>query len=188
MKIDGNTIRPGNVLEHKGRLWRVTKTQHVKPGKGGAFLQCEMKDIRSGTKLNERFRSAETVERVRLEQKDYQFLFGDGQEFTFMNSENYEQISLGLDLIGEDQVAFLSDGMTVSIEEFEGDVIGITLPETVVLEIVEADGVVKGQTATSSFKPALLENGVRTMVPPYIESGTKVVINTADASYLERAK
>jgi elongation factor P len=188
MKIDGNAIRPGNIIEHQGRLWRAVKTQHVKPGKGGAFLQVELKDIRDGTKLNERFRSSETVERVRLDQKDYQFLYAEGDSYTFMDNNTYEQIPLNVDLIGEDAVKFLQEGMTVTIESFEDEPISVTLPETVVLEIVEADAVVKGQTASSSYKPAQLENGVRTLVPPHVGSGTRVVINTADGSYVERAK
>ena len=188
MKIDGNAIRPGNIIEHQGRLWRAVKTQHVKPGKGGAFLQVELKDIRNGTKLNERFRSSETVERVRLDQKDYQYLYADGDTYTFMDPDSYEQISVNGDLIGEDAVKFLQDGMTVTMESFEGSPISMSLPEHVVLTIVEADAVIKGQTASSSYKPALLENGVRTLVPPHIESGTRVVINTADGSYVERAK
>lgn len=188
MKIEGNAVRVGHVIEHKGRLWRVTKTQHVKPGKGGAFLQAEMKDIRSGTKLNERFRSSETVERARLEQKNHQFLFGTGEEFTFMDNDTFEQVTLSLEMIGEDAAVYLEEGMVVSIESFEGDVIGVSLPDSVVLEVIEADAVVKGQTATSSYKPAVLANGVRTTVPPYIESGTKVMISTADGTYLERVK
>ena len=188
MKIDGNAIRPGNVIEHDGRLWRAVKTQHVKPGKGGAFLQVELKDIRSGTKLNERFRSSETVERVRLDQKDYQFLFNDGDDYTFMDQESYEQMTVNLDMIGEDQAIFLQDGMVVSIESFEESPISVTLPDTVTMEITEADAVVKGQTASSSYKPAILENGARVMVPPYIETGTRIVVNTADATFVERAK
>lgn len=188
MKIDGNAIRPGNVIEHQGRLWRAVKTQHVKPGKGGAFLQVELKDIRDGTKLNERFRSSESVERVRLDQREYQYLYADGDAFTFMDNETYDQVTLDKDLIGVDSVQFLQDGMTVMIESFEESPISVTLPEHVVLEITEADAVVKGQTASSSYKPAVLENGVKTMVPPHIEAGTRVVINTADASYVERAK
>ncbi len=188
MKIDGNTIRPGNVIEHKGQLWRAIKTQHVKPGKGGAFLQVELKDIRNGTKLNERFRSSEGVERIRLDQKEYQFLFSDGDLYTFMDQETYDQISVNMDLIGEDQARFLQDGMVVFIESYEESPISVKLPDTVVMEIIEADGVVKGQTASSSYKPAVVENGVRIMVPPHIESGIKIVINTIDATYVERFK
>ncbi len=188
MKINGNAIRPGNIIEHQGRLWRATKIQHTQPGKGGAYLQVELKDIRDGTKLNERFRSSETVERVRLDQKQYQFLFSDGDDYTFMDSDTYEQITLNVDLIGEEAARFLQDGMTVTIESYEESPIGVELPETVTMRIVEADPVVKGQTAASSYKPALLENGVRVMVPPHIESGTRIVVNTADASYVERAR
>ena len=188
MKIDGNEIRPGNVIEHQGRLWRAVKTQHVKPGKGGAFLQVELRDIRDGTKLNERFRSAETVERVRLEQKPYQYLFSDGDIHTFMDQETYEQVALNSEVIGEDQVAYLQDGMVVTIESYEDEAIGVALPERVTLTVVEADAVVKGQTASSSYKPALLENGVKVLVPPHIEAGTAIVVSTADGSYVERAK
>lgn len=188
MKIDGNAIRPGNVIEHQGRLWRAIKTQHVKPGKGGAFLQVELKEIRDGTKLNERFRSSESVERVRLDQKAYQYLYADGDAFTFMDTETYEQVTIDRDMIGADSVQFLQDGMTVSIEFFEESPISVTLPEHVTLEVAEADAVVKGQTASSSYKPAVLANGVKTLVPPHIAAGTRVVINTADGSYVERAK
>jgi len=188
MKINGNAIRPGMVIEHQGRLWRAVKIQHTQPGKGGAYLQVELKDIRSGTKLNERFRSSETVERARLDQKEYQYLYADGDMYTFMDNETYEQITLNGDMIGEDQIAFLQESMVVSIESHEDDPIGVQLPDTVILEITEADAVVKGQTASSSYKPAMLENGVKTLVPPHIESGTRVVVNTADGSYVERAK
>ncbi len=187
MKISGNAIRPGNVIEHKNRLWRAVKTQHTQPGKGGAYLQVELKDIRDGTKLNERFRSSEDVERVRLDQKEYQFLYADGEMLTFMDNNTYEQITLNQDLVGA-PVVFLQEGMTVSIESYEEEPISVMLPDTVVMEITEADPVVKGQTASSSYKPAVLENGSRIMVPPHIESGTRVVVNTADATYVERAK
>ena len=188
MKMNGNAIRPGNIIEHQGRLWRATKIQHTQPGKGGAYLQVELKDIRDGTKLNERFRSSETVERVRLDQKENQFLYSDGDAYTFMDNETYEQITLNQDLIGEDAVRFLQDGMTVIIESYENSPIGVTLPEKVTLEVAEADAVVKGQTASSSYKPAVLENGVDVLVPPHIEAGTKIVVSTADGSYVERAK
>ena len=188
MKINGNAVRPGNVIEHKGRLWRAVKIQHTQPGKGGAYLQVELKDIRDGTKLNERFRSSETVERVRLDQKNYQYLYSEGEEMlTFMDNETYEQITLHKDLVG-DPVVFLQEGMTVTIESFEEDPISVILPDTAVFEITEADPVVKGQTASSSYKPATLDNGARIMVPPHIEAGTRVVVNTADGSYVERAK
>ncbi len=188
MKINGNAIRPGNIIEHQGRLWRAVKIQHTQPGKGGAYLQVELKDIRDGTKLNERFRSSETVERVRLDQKQYQFLYGDGDDYTFMDSDSFEQITLNIDFIGEDAAKFLQEGMNVMIESYEDSPIGVELPETVTMRIVEADPVVRGQTAASSYKPAVLENGVRVMVPPHVESGTRVVVNTADATYVERAR
>lgn len=188
MKIDGNAIRPGNVIEHQGRLWRAVKVQHVKPGKGGAFMQVELKDVRDGTKLNERFRASETVERARLDQKEYQYLFTDGEEITFMDNETYEQVALNIDFVGEDAARFLQDGMVVQIESFEGSPIGVEIPEQIDMDIIEADPVVKGQTASSSYKPAVLENGVRVMVPPHIESGTRITVNTADATYVGRAK
>jgi len=188
MKIKGNAIRPGNIIEHKGRLWRATRIQHTQPGKGGAYLQVELKDIRDGTKLNERFRSSEDVDRVRLDQRDFQFLYGEaGGMLTFMDKESYDQITVHEDLVGE-PAAFLQEGMDVTIESYEGSPISVLLPDTVVMTIVEADPVVKGQTASSSYKPAKLENGVRTLVPPHIEAGTRVVVNTADGSYVERAK
>jgi len=187
MKISGNAIRPGNVIEHNGRLWRAVRIQHTQPGKGGAYLQVELKDIRDGTKLNERFRSSEDVERVRLDQRDYQYLYREGDMLTFMDNETYEQITVHEDFVGEPAV-FLQEGMTVTIESYEDSPIGVMLPDTVTMRIVEADPVVKGQTASSSYKPAILENGVRIMVPPHVESGTRVVVNTADGSYVERAK
>ena len=187
MRINGNAVRPGNVIEHNGRLWRAVKIQHTQPGKGGAYLQVELKDIRDGTKLNERFRASESVERVRLDQKNYQYLYAEGDMFTFMDNETYEQVTVHEDLVG-DPVIFLQDGMTVSIESFEGDLISVTLPDSVAMEVVEADPVVKGQTASSSYKPAKLENGAKVMVPPHIEAGTRIVVNTADGSYVERAK
>ena len=188
MKINGNSIRPGNVIEHQDRLWRAVRIQHTQPGKGGAYLQVELKDLRNGTKLNERFRSSETVEQVRLDQKEFQYLYVEDDMHTFMDTETYDQISLSADLIGEDRVIYLQDGMLVVIESFEGDPIGLNLPTSVILEVIEADAVVKGQTAASSAKPALLENGIRTNVPPHIETGTLVVINTDDGTYVERAK
>lgn len=187
MKINGNEIRPGNVLEYNNRLWVVHKTQHTQPGKGGAYMQVEMKDIRDGTKLNNRFRASETVEKVRLDQKDYQYLYEDGDMLALMDNDSYEQMSVSKDLVGE-AMPFLQEGMTVTLESYEGDPLSISLPEHVTLEVTEADPVVKGQTAAASYKPAMLENGVRTSVPPFIESGDKVIVSTADGSYVERAK
>ncbi|MDR2666953.1 MAG: elongation factor P [Holosporales bacterium] len=187
MKISTNDIRIGNVLEHNSKLWIVTKTQHVQPGKGGAFMQVEMKELRGGAKLNERFRAAETVEKVFLEEIAFQFLYKDGKDLHFMNQETYEQIQISADIVGE-PVEFLSDGMIVSVCMYEGSPISVSLPTTVVLEIVEAEPVVKGQTATSSYKPAVLSNGIRIMVPQHVEVGAKVVVDTSTSAYVERAK
>ena len=188
MKISGNAIRPGYVIKHQNRLWVAVKIQHTQPGKGGAYLQVELKDIQGGTKMNERFRSSEDVERVRLDEHEYQFLYNDGSDYSFMDTETFEQITLPKEIVGEEAVQFLQENMTVTVVSHEGVTIGVNLPDTVVMRIVEADPVVKGQTATSSYKPAILENGVRIMVPPHIESGIRVVVNTADATYVERAK
>jgi len=187
MKIDGNAIRPGNVIEHKGRLLLATKIQHTQPGKGGAYLQVELKDLRDGTKINERFRSSESVERVRLYEKEYQFLFVEGDHYTFMDTETYDQITIDGDMLG-DQADYLQDGMMVTVLSYEDEPVSIDLPETVVLEVKETEAVVKGQTAASSYKPAIMDNGVRVMVPPFIETGTRIVVNTADSTYRERAK
>lgn len=188
MKISGNAIRPGMVIEHQGRLWRAVKIMHTQPGKGGAYLQVELRDIRDGTKLNERFRSAETVERVRLDQKSFQYLYQDGTMYTFMDTQTYEQVSISADLIGEDQVIFLKENMNVTIEFHEDSPVTVQLPDHVVLTVVEADAVVKGQTASSSYKPAVCDNGSRVMVPPFIEAGTRIVVSTADGTYVERAR
>jgi len=186
MKINGNEIRPGNVIQHNDSLWVAVKLQHVKPGKGGAFAQVELKNLLNGSKLNERFRSSETVERVRLEQSDYQFLFEADGMLTFMNTENYEQIELDADFVG-DRKAFLQDGMMVVVESFEDKPIGVRLPDQVTLEVRETEPVVKGQTAASSNKPATLENDVRIMVPPFVEAGDRIVVNTEELTYLKRA-
>ncbi len=186
MKINGNEIRPGNVIQHNDSLWIAVKTQAVKPGKGGAFAQVELKNLLNGSKLNERFRASETVERVRLEQKDYQYLFEADGMLTFMDSENYEQITLDRDFIGE-RAAFLQDNMTVKVESHEGRPISISLPDHVTLEITETEPTVKGQTAASSYKPATLENGVRVMVPPFIDIGEKIIVDTNELTYIRRA-
>ncbi|WP_185983397.1 elongation factor P [Aureimonas mangrovi] len=186
MKINGNEIRPGNVIEHNGGLWAAVKTNHVKPGKGGAFNQVELKNLIDGTKLNERFRASETVERIRLEQKDYQYLYAEGEMLVFMDNETYEQLELQKDFVGE-RAAFLQDGMKVTVESHEERPIGISLPDYVTLQIVEADPVVKGQTAASSYKPAMMENGIRVMVPPFIESGERIVVDTNEITYVRRA-
>ncbi len=186
MKINGNEIRPGNVIEHNGGLWAAVKTHAVKPGKGGAYNQVELKNLIDGTKLNERFRAAETVEKVRLEQKDFTFLYAQDEALVFMDSETYEQLELQKEFVG-DRAAFLQDGMTVTVELYEEKPIGISLPDTVVLEISEADPVVKGQTAASSYKPAVMENGIRVMVPPFIEAGERIVVDTNEITYVRRA-
>jgi elongation factor P len=186
MKINGNEIRPGNIIQHKGGLWVAVKTQHVKPGKGPAYAQVELKNAIDGTKLNERFRSSETVERVRLEQRDYQFLYAEGDMLTFMDVDTYDQIAIPRDFL-EERAAFLQDGMKVTVESHEGRPIGISLPDQVTLEVVEAEPVVKGQTAASSYKPAKLENGVRVLVPPFIGVGERVVVDTNELTYVRRA-
>ena len=187
MKVDGNAIKIGNIIEHQNRLWRVVKTQHVKPGKGGAYNQVELKDIRNGTKMNERFRSSETIEKVRLEQRSHQYLYQDDMVH-FLDQENFEQISLDPDIIGEDFLPYLQDGIIVEVEFYENEALSVTLPELITLKISEADAVVKGQTASSSYKPATLENGVKTLVPQYIDTDDMVVIRTSDGSFVERAK
>lgn len=185
-KINGNEIRPGNVIEHDGGLWVAVKTNAVKPGKGGAYNQVELKNLINGTKLNERFRAAETVEKVRLEQKDFSYLYEQGEALVFMDDESYEQLELLKDFVGE-RAAFLQDGMKVTVELYEDKPIGISLPDYVTLTIAEADPVVKGQTAASSYKPAVMENGVRVMVPPFISSGEKIIVDTNEITYVRRA-
>jgi elongation factor P len=187
MKINGNEIRQGNVIEHKGGLWVAVKTQHVKPGKGGAFAQVELKNLIDNSKLNERFRSAETVEKIRLEQKDYQYLYEVDGMLTFMDTTTYEQIELQTDFVGE-RAAFLQDGMEVTVESHEGRPLGIKMPDHVTLEITDTEPVVKGQTATSSYKPAQMENGVRVMVPPFVNTGDKIVVDTNEVTYVKRAE
>ena len=186
MQISGVDIRPGNILEYEGGIWKVAKIQHTQPGKGGAYMQVEMKNLQDGRKTNIRFRSADTVERVRLDTKDFQYLYADGDMLVFMDQDTYEQIQLPADLIGE-AAAFLEDGMEVTLEMWEDRPISVALPEQVEATIVEADAVVKGQTASSSYKPAVLENGVRVMVPPHIESGTRIVVDVYERAYVSKA-
>jgi len=186
-KIIANAIRVGNVLQHDNSLWVAVKTSHVKPGKGGAFALVELKNLIDGRKLNERFRSSDTVERVTLEQKKFQYLYAEGDMLVFMDNATYEQISLHQDFVGEDQVRFLQDGMEVEVEFHEERPIGISLPASVVLEIVEADGVVKGQTASGSYKPAKASNGMRILIPPYMEAGERVLVDTETGEYMRRA-
>ena len=187
MKISGNSVRPGMVIEHQGKLWLAVKIQHTQPGKGGAYLQVELKNVRDGTKLNERFRASQDIERVRLDQHQQQFLYADGELLSFMDTQTYEQISLPRELLGEAAV-FLQDGMLVTVESYQGEPINVTLPDTVEMTVVETQPVVKGQTAAASFKPAALENGVRIMVPPFVAEGDRVVVNTGEGTYAKRAE
>ena len=185
-KINGNEIRIGNVLEHNGALWSAVKVDHVKPGKGGAFAQVEMRNLRNGSKLNERFRSADKVEKVRLEQKDQQFLYENDGMLIFMDMETYDQIELPVELLG-DRRPFLQDGMTVQIEFHESEALHATVPQKVTCKIVETEPVVKGQTAANSFKPAILENGIKIMVPPFVGPDELVIVDTISMEYTERA-
>ncbi|WP_439817721.1 elongation factor P [Zavarzinia sp. CC-PAN008] len=186
-KINANSLRIGNVIDHLGKLWQITKTQVVQPGKGGAFLAVELRDVRTGNKRDDRFRSSELVERVSLEDRDYTYLFQEGDNYTFMDKETFEQLPVPKDVIGYPAV-FLQEGMEVVIKTFDGSPLSAELPQSVVVTVVEADPVVKGQTASSSYKPGILDNGERVMIPPHIEAGTKIVVATADGSYMERAK
>ncbi|WP_068115534.1 elongation factor P [Tropicimonas marinistellae] len=185
-KINGNEIRPGNVLEHNDGLWAAVKVDHVKPGKGGAFAQVELRNLRNGSKLNERFRSADKVERVRLEQKDQQFLYENDGMLVFMDNDTFEQIELPSEILGERR-PFLQDGMTIQIEYYEHEALNATLPQKVTCKVVETEPVVKGQTAANSFKPALLDNGVKVMVPPFVGQDEDIVVNTETMEYAERA-
>lgn len=187
MKVQAITIRAGNVIDDNGKLWIVVKSEIMQPGKGAAVVQVEMRDIMSGTKTNVRYRTQETVERARVDDLEYQFLFATGDDCTFMNVENFEQINITKELIG-DQAVYLQENMVVSVQMHEGKALSVTLPEHVTMKIVEADPVTKGQTASSSYKPAILENGARVLVPPYIGSGEKIVVRTSDSTFFERAK
>lgn len=185
-KINGNEIRPGNVLEHNGGLWAAVKVDHVKPGKGGAFAQVEMKNLRNGSKLNERFRSADKVERVRLEQRDQQFLYEDDGMLVVMDTETYEQVQVSADLLG-DRRPFLQDGMMIVVEYHESEALNASLPQKVTCTVAETEPVVKGQTAAKSFKPAVLNNGIKITVPPFVDQDEDIVVNTETMEYVERA-
>ena len=187
MKIDGTAVRTGMVIEYENKLWVVIKHEIRTPGNLSSFNQVEMKDVKTGIKTNTRLGSSDKIERASLDQRSYNYLFRDGDNLTFMDNENYEQIVLSANLIGE-RIAFLQDNMTVSIESYEGNPISISMPEKVTLRIEETEPVVRGQTASSSYKPAKMENGIRVMVPPFINSGDLIVVNTEDSSYVERAK
>lgn len=187
MKQQAVGIRPGWVIEFKGKAWTVLKAVHIKPGKGGAFMQVEMKSVEEGTKTNERFRSEDTVEKLMVEVKDAQFLFEDASGLTFMESETFEQFVMPSDILGDSR-PFLTDGMEVHIDFIDSKPVSVELPQQVVRVVAETEPVIKGQTVTSSYKPAILDNGVRTAVPPFVAQGEKIVVSTADASYVERAK
>jgi elongation factor P len=187
MQVDANSLRKGHVVEYNGKLWKVLKSEIMIPGKGAAVVQVEMRDVRSDVKTNVRFRTQETVERVQLSDHEMQFLYASGHEYTFMDQSTYEQLIITKDIIG-DPVVFLQESMVCNVQTYEGNALSVELPPNVTLEIIEADPVVKGQTASSSYKPAKLANGVRVMVPPFIDTGTRIVVNTSDASYIERAR
>lgn len=186
MKINGNTIKPGMVLQHNGGLWVVTKASHVKPGKGGAFANVEAKNLETGNKLNERFRSEDKVEQVDLEMKDQQFLYETDGRLVFMDSETYEQIELDADLLG-DRRPFLQDGMTVSVQYYGEEPLNVTIPQKVTCRVVETEPVQNGQSASKSYKPAILDNGVRIMVPPFINADEVIIVHTELMEYSERA-
>jgi len=187
MKVDGSAVRMGMVVEYQSKLWLVVKHEIRTPGNLRAFNQVEMKEIKSGTKTNIRLSSSESVERVSLDSRSANYLYEADGLLHFMDNESFEQLTLPKDLLG-DAGRFLQDNMTVQLEMHEGTAITARLPSKVTMTVVEADPVVKGQTASSSYKPATLENGVRILVPPFLEAGTRVVVNTEDGSYVERAK
>ena len=188
MKIDGNQIKVGNILEIDSKLWRVLKTQHTQPGKGGAFLQVEMKELKEGTKMNTRFRSSESVEREILEEIEYQFLYKDNNKYNFMDIKSYEQLEIGSDIIDQSQANYLIENDIIIIQLYESKPVSIILPDHITLKVIESDAVIKGQTAASSYKPAILERNIKTTVPPFIEVGDLIIINTSDSSYVEKAK
>lgn len=187
MKVQANTVRPGHVIEFNGKLCIVTKAQIRTPGNLRAFIQIEMKDAKTGIKTDTRYATTETVERAQLNTIPMQYLYNDGNGLVFMNQETYEQVTINPDVLG-DSVVYLTDGMICEIQFHEETPLSVEIPEKVTLTIAEADPVVKGQTATQSYKPAILENGVKILVPPFITAGEKVVVRTADGEYIERAK
>ena len=187
MKTNANSLRVGNVIEYQNQLWSVLKREHVKPGKGGAYIQIEMKNIVTGTKTNTRYNSSEDVDVAYVEQKHYQYQYMDQDDLVAMDMTTFEQFNLHKDLVG-DALPFLQDGMDIDVEYCNDKPISIFLPEQVNAIIAQADSVVKGQTASASYKPAILENGVRVMVPPFIESGEEIIVNTEDFIYVSRAK
>ena len=187
MKILGNEIKPGMIIEHKNDLWSVLKTQHVKPGKGGAFNQLELKSIKKGTKLNERFRSSDAVERVVLDEKKYNFLYEDEKNCHFMDQTNFEQIEINKSLLGE-KSKLLKENMEVDVQFHDEEPLAVDLPTSIELIIDSTDAAIKGQTASSSYKPAKLENGINIMVPPFINSGDKIILDTRTLEYVKKIK
>jgi elongation factor P len=187
MKILGNEIKQGMIIEHKGDLWSVLKTQHVKPGKGGAFNQVELKSVKKGTKLNERFRSSDTVERAILDDKKFNFLYEDDSSCHFMDQVNFEQIQINKSLLGE-KSKLLKENMEVNVQFYDDQALSVDLPSSVELKIETTDVAIKGQTASSSYKPATLENGIKIMVPPFIDSDDKIVLDTRTLEYIKKIK
>ena len=187
MKTNANSLRVGNVIEYQNQLWSVLKREHVKPGKGGAYIQIEMKNIVTGTKTNTRYNSSEDVDVAYVEQKHYQYQYMDQDDLVAMDMTTFEQFNLHKDLVG-DALPFLQDGMDIDVEYCNDKPMSIRLPETVTLEVVQADAVVKGQTASASYKPAIMDNGVRVLVPPFVATGDRIIVKTEDSSYVERAK
>ena len=187
MKILGNEIKPGMIIEHKDDLWSVLKAQHVKPGKGGAFNQLELKSVKRGTKLNERFRSSDTVERAILDERKFSFLYEDKSSCHFMDQTNFEQIQINKKLIGE-KSKLLKENMEVNLQFHEDEPLSVDLPSSVELKIETTDAAIKGQTASSSYKPATLENGIKIMVPPFINPDDKIVLDTRTLEYVKKVK
>jgi elongation factor P len=186
-KMQANQMRAGMVIEFEGQRYTVIKQNIMIPGKGNAIIQVDMRNIKTGAKKDQRWRTADTVERLMTEDKEFTFTYADGENLVLMDPESFEQTMVPKDILG-DRLPFLQENMTVQVKLIEGEPVSMDLPETVVLEITEADPVVKGQTASSSYKPALLSNGVKTMVPPFITAGEKIVVKTEDGSYYERFK
>ncbi|MDR0367390.1 MAG: elongation factor P [Rickettsiales bacterium] len=187
-KEDANLIRPGWVIENNGKQYSVMNIQIVQPGKGGAFIQVEMRDIESGLKTTERWRTVDKVEKLLAEDKDFTFLYNDGDASVFMDSQSYEQIFVPFSIIGEDRKSLLADGMAVVISFVEGRPISVKLPSRAVVRVAQTEPAIKGQTATGSFKPAVTDSGIRVMVPQFIDEGDELVISTDDMSYIERNK
>ena len=185
MKINATEIRVGMLLEHKNDLWQVLKTQHVKPGKGGAFAQVEMKSINKNTKLNERFRSSETVEKASLDETNYNFLYEDEKNYFFMNPKSFEQIEINKDIIGE-KGKLLTENLEVTINFHNENPLSISLPNQLTCKVETTDVALKGQTVSSSYKPAMLKNGLNIQVPPFIESGDTVIIDTRTLEYVKK--